>query len=323
MRRRLEISPQAYARVARVALLALTLIVFTGAAVRLSGSGLGCPDWPKCYGRTVAPLETHAVIEYANRLLSGLVGFAAIAAGALAFFRRPFRRDLAVLGTLLPFGVVCQAVLGGFTVREHLAPGFVMGHFGLSMLILIAATALAWRARFEPGARPRSRDRRMVWAVRGLLPLGALTIFAGTAATAAGPHAGGRPHEKIHRLHFRGADTLNWVIHQHATVAALLGLAALAVWVIVRRRGADSQLQRATTALVVLLGVQGGVGALQFALELPAEIVWVHVALAALTWLAVLWTTAAAGRLPPPAAPERGEPLPLERAERPPAGVPG
>jgi cytochrome c oxidase assembly protein subunit 15 len=191
------------------------------------------------------------------------------------------------------------------------------------MIVLVGALALAWRARYEPGSRPRVTDRVSVWSVRALAPLGALTIFAGTAATAAGPHAGGRPHEKIHRLHFRGADTLNWVIHQHATVAALLGLAALAVWVIVRRRGADSQLQRATTALVVLLGVQGGVGALQFALELPAEIVWVHVALAALTWLAVLWTTAAAGRLPPPAAPERGEPLPLERAERPPAGVPG
>jgi cytochrome c oxidase assembly protein subunit 15 len=323
MRRRLEVSPQAYARVARVALLALTLIVFTGAAVRLSGSGLGCPDWPKCYGKTVAPLETHAVIEYANRLLSGLVGFAAIAAGALAFFRRPFRRDLAVLGVLLPFGVVCQAVLGGFTVREHLAPGFVMGHFGLSMLILIAAAALAWRAHFEPGARPRSRDRRMVWAVRGLLPLGALTIFAGTAATAAGPHAGGRPHEKIHRLDFRGSDTLNWVIHQHATIAALLGLGALGAWLLVRRRGADSQLQRATSVLVVLLAVQGGVGALQFALELPAEIVWVHVVLAALTWLAILWTTAAAGRLEQPVAPEPAEPLPLERAARPPAGVAG
>src|SRR3954463_16569890 len=160
MRDRLPtISPSAYARVSLVALAALALIVLTGAAVRLTGSGLGCPDWPKCYGQAGPPLETHAIIEYPNRLISGLVGLAAVAAGALAFRRRPFRRDLAVLGVLLPLGVVCQAVLGGFTVRTHLAPGFVMGHFALSMLLLIAAVTLAWRANHEPGSRPRSTDR--------------------------------------------------------------------------------------------------------------------------------------------------------------------
>src|SRR5919199_1654243 len=88
-----ELSPAAYTRVAYVALAALALIVLTGAAVRLTGSGLGCPDWPKCYGKAVAPLQTHAVIEYANRGLSGLVGLAAVGAGLLAWFRRPFRRD--------------------------------------------------------------------------------------------------------------------------------------------------------------------------------------------------------------------------------------
>src|SRR5919204_3035718 len=152
MRASLRISPEAYARVATAALLALTLIVLTGAAVRLTGSGLGCPDWPKCYGKEIAPLETHAIIEYGNRLFSGLVGFAAVAASGLAFLRRPFRRDLALLGLLLPVGVAGQAVLGGFTVREHLAPGLVMAHFCLSMLILVAAVALYWRASREPDA---------------------------------------------------------------------------------------------------------------------------------------------------------------------------
>ncbi|MBA2637591.1 MAG: COX15/CtaA family protein, partial [Solirubrobacterales bacterium] len=144
------ISPARYAQVTLVALVALTVIVLTGAAVRLTGSGLGCPDWPKCYGGVVAPLETHAIIEYGNRLLSGLVGIVAAAAGFLAWRRRPLRRDLVVLGALLPLGVLGQAVLGGFTVRNHLAPGFVMGHFALSMLILVAAASLAWRARHEP-----------------------------------------------------------------------------------------------------------------------------------------------------------------------------
>src|SRR3954467_13180824 len=105
LRRLTTLPPAAYQRVAEVALAALTLIVFTGAAVRLTGSGLGCPDWPKCYGGIAPPLQTHAGIEFGTRMLSGLVGLAGVAAGLLAFRRRPFRRDLAVLGLLLPLGV--------------------------------------------------------------------------------------------------------------------------------------------------------------------------------------------------------------------------
>src|SRR3979490_2338706 len=100
------ISPRTYARVSLVALAALALIVLTGAGVRLTGSGLGCPDWPKCYGGTVPPLAPHAVIEYGNRLLTGFVGFAGIAAGGFAFFRRPYRGILALFGVLLPLGVI-------------------------------------------------------------------------------------------------------------------------------------------------------------------------------------------------------------------------
>src|SRR3954451_22179406 len=304
LRRLPTLTPAAYQRVAEVALAALTLIVFTGAAVRLTGSGLGCPDWPKCYGGVAPPLETHAWIEYGNRLISGFVGLAAVAAGVLAFRRRPFRRDLAVRGVLLPLGVVSQAVLGGFTVRNHLAPGFVMAHFALSMLILIAAATLAWRARHEPGERPRSNDRPSVWAVRALLPLGALTIFAGTAATAAGPHAGGAgTGDVINRLEWKGAETLYWPIHQHARIASVFGVAAVAVWFLLRRRGADPQARRAMTVACVLLATQGAVGGIQYALHLPSEIVWVHVALAATTWLSLLWAVFAAGRLAPAAAP--------------------
>src|SRR5438270_2681858 len=195
---RLAVTPAQYRKVTYLTLAALSLIVLTGAAVRLTGSGLGCPDWPRCYGNALPPLSTHALIEFGNRALSGVVGILTVAAAVLAFTRRPFRRDLAWLAVLLPLGVLAQAVLGGFTVREHLAPGFVMAHFGLSMLVLIPAVALAWRARFAPGERPRSRDRVTVWSVRALAPMGALTIFAGTAATAAGPHAGGSPGQRIH-----------------------------------------------------------------------------------------------------------------------------
>ena len=302
MRRLPTLTPHAYQRVAEVALAALTLIVFTGAAVRLTGSGLGCPDWPKCYGGVAPPLETHAWIEYGNRVLSGGVGIAAVAAGVLAWRRRPFRRDLARLGVLLPLGVVGQAVLGGFTVRNHLAPGFVMGHFALSMLILVAAASLAWRARHEPGERVRRLDRTGVWAVRALLPLGALAIFFGTAATAAGPHAGGAgTGDQIDRLEWKGLGTLDWAIHQHGRLASVLGVAVVAVYVLLRRRGAAADVLRPVAITAVLIAAQGTVGAIQYALEVPAEIVWVHVVLAALTWLGLLWATAAAGR-PAPAS---------------------
>ena len=155
VRNRLAVTPRQFRLVAYITLAALTLIVLTGAAVRLTGSGLGCPDWPRCYGKDLPPLSYHALIEFGNRALSGFVGLLTGVVAVLAFTRRPFRRDLAVLAVAMPLGVVAQAVLGGFTVREKLAPGFVMAHFSLSMIILIGALALAWRARYEPGSRPR------------------------------------------------------------------------------------------------------------------------------------------------------------------------
>jgi cytochrome c oxidase assembly protein subunit 15 len=308
VRERLAVSPSQYRRVAYLTLAALSLIVLTGAAVRLTGSGLGCPDWPKCGGSALPPLSSHALIEFGNRALSGLVGVMTVIAAVLAFTRRPFRRDLAWLAVSLPLGVLAQAVLGGFTVREHLAPGFVMGHFALSMIVLIAAVALAWRSTYEPGSRPRSTDRLGVWSIRALAPMGALTIFVGTAATASGPHAGGSPGQRIHRLHFEGADTLKWVIHRHATIAALFGVAVIAVWFLRRRRGASQDGLEPLTVLGVLLAAQGLVGSVQYELSLPTDIVWVHVLLATASWVAVLWAVAAAGRLVPrTAAVPRGE----------------
>src|SRR5271166_4868410 len=111
------VTPREYVWVAAVALGALTLIVLTGAAVRLSGSGLGCPTWPKCYGNVYPPLNSHAVIEFSNRLLTVPVCIAAGAAWLAALRRRPYRRDLVRLAALLPLGVIGQAVLGGLTVR--------------------------------------------------------------------------------------------------------------------------------------------------------------------------------------------------------------
>ncbi len=299
LKSRLEISPSRYAQVTLVALAALSLIVLTGAAVRLTGSGLGCPDWPKCYGGTTPPLEMHAVIEYGNRLLTGFVGFAVIAASVLAFFRRPYRWHLALFGALLPLGVIGQAILGALVVKYHLAPGLVMSHFILSMLLLDAAFALAWCSRYEPSERRRSRDRLGVWAVRALIPLGQLTILAGTIATASGPHAGAHEGELVHRFDFQGTGTLEWVVQRHALIATIYGLAAIAVWFLLRRPGADRRALKPLTVVIALLALQGAIGGIQWALELPAGIVWIHIAVATGNWLAMLWTVAAAGRLEP------------------------
>ena len=299
MRNRLAVTPQQYRIVAYVALASLTVIVMTGAAVRLTDSGLGCENWPKCGGTPLPPLSTHALIEFGNRAISGVVGVICAIAAVLAFTRRPFRRDLAWLAVLLPLGVVAQAVLGGFTVLHHLAPGFVMGHFSLSLLILVAAFALAWRARFEPGERPRSTDRTSVWSVRALAPFAALTIVAGTVATASGPHSGGFTGQVVHRLHFKGADTLTWAVHQHAAIAALFGVAVIGVWVLRRHRGAGADALEPLTVLGVLLAAQGLVGSVQYELHLPTDMVWVHVSLATVTWLVVLWAWATEGTLAP------------------------
>ena len=321
LRDRFAISPQRYALVARVALVMLTLIVLTGAAVRVTGSGLGCPTWPKCTADSLySELNVHGLIEFGNRLLTFLVGFAAIGAFLAAFLRRPYRRDLALLGLLLPLGVVGQAVLGGFTVLYDLAPGFVMSHYILSMLILVGCVALDWRAHREPPARePRvATDRFVAFGSWLLVPIGAVTIIAGTAASAAGPHAGGAgTGDVIKRLTFKGADTLRFMIEQHARLATLLGVFAVVLWVMARRRGATAGQRRPLTVLCVLLALQGVVGGAQYALELPAEIVWVHVALAAVTWLALLWTVAALGRPLPRGA--RVEPV-ARSGEAAPAG---
>ena len=298
------------------ALAVCTLIVFTGAAVRLTGSGLGCPDWPRCDGSSLTPeLHTHGLIEFGNRVMTSVVAIPCLLAVWAAWRRRPFRRDLLLIALLLPLGVAAQAVWGGFTVIYDLAPGWVIMHFLLSMLLLVACVALVWRATFEPGERPRDAPTGSGPGRCGCCSVpGFATLTGGTIATAAGPHAGGEgTGDVVQRITWQGPDTLDWAIHRHATTATFLGLACVAVWFLVRWRRRDATTQNAMTAVCVLLACQGFVGATQYALELPAEIVWFHVVLSALTWIALLVAAAAAGRIkrpqePPPApkpAPER------------------
>jgi cytochrome c oxidase assembly protein subunit 15 len=300
MRARLTVTPEQFRIAAWVALVALTVIVFTGAAVRLSDSGLGCATWPHCAdGRLYPPDQLHALIEFSNRMLSGIVGTITGVVTILAFTRRPFRRDLAVLATLLPLGVVAQAVLGGFTVREHLAPGFVMAHFSLSMIILIPAVTLVWRCYHPTGSRPRVSGLSVVLITRLAVVLGGLTIFAGTLATAAGPHSGGHVGQHIRRLTFKGADTLVWAVHQHATVAALFGVITIAAWMLKRRQLGTLEPDEPLTVLGILIAAQGLVGSVQYELRLPSQMVWIHVCLASVTWVVALWAWVDAGRAAP------------------------
>jgi len=314
LRERLTVTPERFRTAAWATLLGLTVIVFTGAAVRLTDSGLGCADWPRCTSNHLTPPDQlHALIEFGNRALSGLVGVVTVLVMLMAFMRRPLRRDLAALSTLLPLGVVAQAVLGGYTVKEKLAPGFVMAHFSLSMIILIAAVALVWRTYHPAGSRPRVSSRSLVWTVRASVVLGAITIFAGTVATAAGPHSGAHIGQIVRRLRFRGAGTLEWAVHQHATIAALFGLAVIAAWLLKRREVRSLDPTEPLTVLGVLIAGQGLLGSVQYELKLPAEMVWLHAALATVTWVVALWAWADTG------SPRRavGEPPVPDRLEEP------
>lgn len=293
-------TPREVRLVAYAALVVCSVIVFSGAAVRVTGSGLGCSDWPRCNGTSLTPeLSYHALVEFGNRLMTSVVAIPCLLAVWATWRRRPFRRDLLLIALLLPLGVAAQAVWGGFTVIFDLAPGWVIMHFLLSMLLLVANVTLAWRATFERGLRPPARDRVSTWAVRLLVLPAFVSLTGGTIVTAAGPHAGGAgTGDVVERITWHGpGETLNWAVERHSTMGAILGILSVVVWVIVRRRDRDPLIRRTTTAVCVLLACQGAVGIIQWQLHLPAGLVWLHVTLATLTWITVLASAAAGGRI--------------------------
>ena len=291
---RFTLNDRQYRRIADVALFTLTLIIFTGAAVRLTGSGLGCPRWPKCDGGFLPPLETHQMIEYGNRLVTGVVGLPALAAAIGAYRLRPLRPELKRPALLLPLGVLAQAVLGGITVLLHLSWEVVIAHYLLSIVLLIAGATLVWRARRPRDAAPPVHARPVVAGTWALTIYGGLVLAAGSFATAAGPHAGGAgTDDYVERL---GGVELETLIKLHGHAAAVMGVAAVALWLFARARGATRPLMRALTAVAVLIAAQGALGLIQYHNALPAAIVWAHVSLAAILWLAMVFSVLAAGR---------------------------
>ena len=282
-------SPSAYRRVTLLALVALYFIVVTGGLVRITGSGLGCPDWPTCaQHRVVAPLEYHALVEFVNRVVTGAVSLVVIAAVLASVFRKPWRRDLVWLSAGLVAGVVGQIVLGGLTVLFDLKPPFVMAHFLLSLLILWCAVALHHRAGLPDDSPVLCRESH-VWrgvsrqrsAGRLVVAAAAIVVFLGTVVTSSGPH-GGDP--KAERLPF----ALHDVARLHGTAAMLLvGVVLWATVLVVRSRAGGEAVRRAEV-LVGVLVAQVAVGYVQYFTRLPAALVGLHVAGAGAVWVAAL-----------------------------------
>ena len=282
------LSPPAYRRVTLVALVALTFIIVSGAAVRLTGSGLGCPDWPTCADdRVVAPLEYHAMVEFVNRTVTGLVSLAVIVAVLGSLRRQPRRRDLTWLSLGLVGGVIGQIVLGGLTVLFELKPGFVMAHFLVSMVLLFDAVVLHDRAGRPDGPDPggdavawtADRDLRLLGSMA--VAAAGLVLFLGTVVTSSGPHGG---DENAERLQF----ALPQVARLHgAAVVLFLGLTVVALLRLRAAKAPTRVLRRGELVLAVSVA-QAAIGYIQYFNGVPALLVGVHVAGAAAVWIAAL-----------------------------------
>lgn len=281
---RRRITPDAYQRVTLVATVALGFIMVTGGAVRLTGSGLGCPDWPNCeQGRLVAPLEFQPMVEFVNRCVTGLVSVAIILAVLGSVRRDPRRRDLVVLSLGLVAGVVAQIVLGKFTVLYDLDPKFVMAHFLLSIVMLANAVVLHWRAGQPDGGPSRPVVGSEIRLLGGLITATtALVVFLGTVVTGAGPHGG---DEKATRLDV----PLHRAAQIHGLSVVLLVALVVATLVLLRRSGAPEAVRRRGAVLLAVLVAQAGVGYVQYFTGVPVLLVGIHIAGAVSVWSAVVW----------------------------------
>lgn len=290
-----RLSPRAFRALCAVAVVGLSLIIVTGAAVRLTGSGLGCPDWPTCAdGNVVAPWQFHAWVEFGNRLVTaGLSVLCVLAVGA-ALVRSTRRRDLTWLALGLIGGLLAEIVLGGVTVLEKLAPPFVMAHFLLAVAFLADAVVLYHRAGLPeepiPGRPGRARvsgtvvplvTREQSWLARMLLVATVVVITLGTVVTSTGPH-GGAPQAP------RFSYSLHDVAQLHgSSVEVYLLFTAVTLW-LMWRTGAPRSVIRRGEVLLVTLVVQGGIGYTQYFLGVPAGLVELHVIGAVAVVLAVL-----------------------------------
>jgi heme a synthase len=267
------ISPRSYSRLALTALVFLCVIVLTGAAVRLTGSGLGCEDWPRCNEeRFIDVSSTHGAIEQINRLFTGLVALSVILAVLGAHRRLPRRADLVRLAWGLVAGVIGQVVLGGIVVLTDLHPLANQGHFLLSMVLVTNATVLWVRSRDEqPLRRAESRNLSQRLALLAFA-LGCVALYTGTIVTGSGPHAG---DEDARRFGF----DISHVARVHGISVVLFLIALLSIIMVVRRRKNEWRAMSGVLEATMAIGViQAAVGYTQYFNDIPAALVAIHIA---------------------------------------------
>ncbi len=298
----LRIGPRPFLLLCRLTLATVVLNVVTGAAVRLSDSGLGCPDWPTCAQRHLTPpLSLHPVIEFGNRMVVTILVVACAATVLASFRRRPVRTDLRWLSVGLILGVLGEAVLGAYVVYSKLNAYVVMVHFMVGMALLAVAVVLTLRAGHGAGRGTLTVTRGALWLTRVLVGLLVLVLAAGAATTGAGPHAGGKGAKRIPI----GLEDMTRI---HAEIVITSALVLLALLWVLWRTNAPSHVQDSGRILLGAMIVQGVIGYTQFFTHLPAVLVGIHVLGASLVWSTALWFHhGLSDHLPEPvAAPDAG-----------------
>jgi cytochrome c oxidase assembly protein subunit 15 len=245
------------------------LIVVTGGAVRLTGSGLGCPTWPKCTGSSLVPtraLAGHAMIEFGNRLVTFVLAAAAIATVVAVF--RSVRRDLRRLAVISALGIPAQALLGGVTVLTGLNPWTVAAHFLFSSALVAVATVLWLRSR-EPGVGELLVRQPIALLVGGIAVVVGAVLALGTVVTGSGPHSG---DPKAGRMGF----DVEMVAQLHADVVWLLvGLTAALLFTLYAT-DSPGRVRRAARDLLLIELAQGVIGYVQYFTHLPTAAVLLH-----------------------------------------------
>lgn len=276
--RAMSVSPEAFRRLAYLTLVLLFAIVVSGATVRLTASGLGCENWPRCGDTFLPEKDFHALVEFGNRVVGLVVGLVSLAAAVAAWRVERLPRWVVWAAAALPVTILLQGVLGGITVLVELHPLTVMAHFLLSLLALAVAVVVVLGARGDAAARA---DAGPAWLAAALVPSALVLVVTGTLVTAAGPHSGG---EEIRRF----GDLIE-AVHVHIGATAVFGVAfvALTAALVLARERHRVELILAGSVLGLLV-VQMAVGEIQWRTELPWGVVLLHVALATAVWAGVV-----------------------------------
>lgn len=274
--------PRTVRALALVSVICYALLVLTGGAVRLTGSGLGCADWPECFrGHLVSPASFHPLVEFGNRVVTIAVSVVTIVAFLSTVALRPRRRDLVELGGALVAGLVAQIILGGIVVLTKLNPYLVALHFVLTLAVLAVALVMYHLARSEPTHRVSSVRNDVTWLARLLVATLSVLILAGTMVTGAGPHAGGKNAKRI-PIAFRDIAEL------HSTIALFLIGCTLATLFALHIAKAPGRTQRAARTMLEVLFIQGVLGYTQYFLHDSSVVIEFHLAGATAVWIAAI-----------------------------------